>query len=76
MQKVVHMENINEVKRFVIEASKCKSDITITSGVYKVDAKSILGVLSLDLSKDVKVESTGEDSQRFFENIDDLILKN
>lgn len=47
---------IDEIKKFVQLANKCKDNITVKSNGYIVDGKSILGIFSLDLSKPVIVE--------------------
>jgi hypothetical protein len=43
--------NIDQVKDFVNAASKCDFDIDIAYNSYVVDAKSIVGVLGLDLRR-------------------------
>lgn len=48
---------LDNAKRVVEICSECKEDILIHSGRYIVDAKSILGVLSLDLSIPATVET-------------------
>ncbi len=48
--------SINDVKTFVNIVGKYEYDIDLTSGRYIVDAKSIMGIFSLDLSKPIKVE--------------------
>lgn len=50
-----------EVKDFVNEASKCAYDIDISYNRFTVDAKSILGVLGLDLTKTLTVVCHGYD---------------
>jgi len=52
----VLLKSINDVKDFVNIANKYDCDIDLTSGRYIVDAKSIMGIFSLDLSKTIKVE--------------------
>ncbi|MCR4962203.1 MAG: HPr family phosphocarrier protein [Lachnospiraceae bacterium] len=48
------------VKDFVNAASKCDFDIDVASNYrYYVDAKSILGILALDLSKPIKITYSG-----------------
>lgn len=49
----------NDVARFVEVASKCDFDIDISYNRYSVDAKSILGVYGLDLSKELLVSYCG-----------------
>ena len=52
----IMLDSINSVKSFVNIVSKYDFDIDLTSGRYVVDAKSIMGIFSLDLSKPIKVE--------------------
>ena len=49
----------NEVKDFVRAASNCDFDIDISYNSYVVDAKSILGVLGLDLNRVLTVACHG-----------------
>lgn len=51
--------NVNEVARFVEAACRCDFDIDIAYNRYRVDAKSILGVCGLDLSKELVVSYSG-----------------
>ncbi len=57
----VTLGSINDVKNFVNIVSRYDYDIDLTSGRYVVDAKSIMGIFSLDLSKPIKVEIHSED---------------
>ena len=56
------LHSINDVKQFVTSASMMRVDIDVISGRYTVDAKSILGLCSLDLEKPVLVRVYGEDA--------------
>lgn len=47
----VHLDTIEKVKGFVNIVSTCDGDFDLSSGRYVVDAKSIMGIFSLDLSK-------------------------
>lgn len=49
----------NDVQNFVNIASECDFDIDIAYNSYVIDAKSILGVLGLDLSKVLTVTYQG-----------------
>ena len=55
------LSSINDVKNFVNTVSKYDYCIDLTSGRYVVDAKSIMGIFSLDLSKPIKVEIHNDD---------------
>jgi phosphocarrier protein HPr len=52
----ISLKSINDVKDFVNIVNKYDVDIDLTSGRYVVDAKSIMGIFSLDLSKAIKLE--------------------
>lgn len=54
--------SINDVKDFVNTVSKYDFDVDLTSGRYVVDAKSIMGIFSLDLAKPIKVEVHSDDA--------------
>ena len=65
----VNLNDIKKVGKFVNEMSTFESDIDIISRHYICDAKSIMGVLSFDLSKPVEVEIISD-------NIDEIIRFN
>ena len=60
-QKKIKLTSIMDVKEFVTVAGDCDFDIKIFYNRMVIDAKSILGVLSLDLSKALTVEYEGYD---------------
>lgn len=49
----IMLSSINDVKEFVNIANRCSGEVDLTSGRYVVDAKSIMGIFSLDLSKPI-----------------------
>lgn len=61
-QKRIKLASIMDVKEFVNAASKCDFDVNVFYNQISVDAKSVLGVLSLDLSKILTVEYECEDA--------------
>lgn len=63
--------SINDIKAFVNIVNKYEFDVDLTSGRYVVDAKSIMGIFSLDLSKVIKVDvhADNEDAEKFIEEI-------
>ena len=52
----ISLEMAQRVKDFVSITQNCEYEILLKSGKYVVDAKSILGIFSLDLSKPLTVE--------------------
>jgi len=65
----VILGSINDVKDFVNSVSKYSFDIDLTSGRYVVDAKSIMGIFSLDLSKPIKVEIHSDDCEQLLSEL-------
>ncbi len=59
------LSSINDVKTFVNVVSKYDFDVDLSSERYVVDAKSIMGILSLDLSKPIKVDIHSDDCEAF-----------
>lgn len=53
LEKTLLLSNIDDVKAFVDIANTKDYDIEIMSGKYVVNAKSIMGIFSLDLTKPV-----------------------
>ncbi|PKM96189.1 MAG: PTS sugar transporter [Firmicutes bacterium HGW-Firmicutes-1] len=51
----VSLNSIDKVKIFVNIIAKYDSDFDLISGRYVIDAKSIMGIFSLDLSKPIEL---------------------
>lgn len=51
----ISLNSIDKVKAFVNEVTKFDSDFDLVSGRYVIDAKSIMGIFSLDLSKPINL---------------------
>ncbi|MDF2538272.1 MAG: hypothetical protein K0S76_1293 [Herbinix sp.] len=49
----ISLNSIDKVKAFVNDVTKFDSDFDLVSGRYVIDAKSIMGIFSLDLSKNI-----------------------
>jgi phosphotransferase system HPr-like phosphotransfer protein len=71
----ISLNSIDKVKSFVNDISKFEYDFDLVSGRYVIDAKSIMGIFSLDLSKPIKVEvhSDSDEAQAFIDSINHLI---
>ena len=60
-EKKIMLPTVEIAKKFVAEATKCDFDIDVFYNRFIVDAKSILGVFSLDLNKTLTVQYAGID---------------
>ena len=67
--KTVHisLNSIDKVKAFVNEITKFDNDFDLVSGRYVIDAKSIMGIFSLDLSKPINLNVHSES------NVDEIL---
>jgi len=68
------LKSINDVKDFVNIVNKYDFDVDLSSGRYIVDAKSIMGIFSLDLSKPIKVEVHSDNPDSFINEIKSIIV--
>ncbi len=59
-KKQIMLLSLEDVKSFVAAATQCDFDVDIFYNRITIDAKSILGVLSLDLTKVLTVAYSGE----------------
>lgn len=62
-EKKILLTSIEEAKRFVTEASRCDFDVDVFYNRFTIDAKFILGVLSLDLARVLTVQMNGENEE-------------
>ena len=69
----VLINTIDSVKDFVNAANRCNScDIYVVSGRYVVDAKSIMGIFSLDLTNELIVYSENCTEEAFLSFCNDI----
>lgn len=56
MNKKVLLNTVDKVKKFVDATSKFPFNVYLKSGRYIIDAKSIMGIFSLDLTKPIELD--------------------
>ena len=61
------LNSIDKVKSFVNDITKFDYDFDLVSGRYVIDAKSIMGIFSLDLSRPIDLNIHAE------ENVDEVL---
>ena len=64
----ISLNSIDKVKSFVNLISKFDFDFDLVSGRYVIDAKSIMGIFSLDLSKPIDLNIHADDAA-----VDDIL---
>ena len=70
----VMLDSISAVKKFVNIVTAYDFDVDLASGRYAVDAKSIMGIFSLDLSKPIQLTAHTDDADKFFTEISEFIV--
>ncbi|MBR0092569.1 MAG: HPr family phosphocarrier protein [Lachnospiraceae bacterium] len=71
----ISLNSIDRVKAFVNDLSRYESDFDLVSGRYVIDAKSIMGIFSLDLSKPILLNiHAEEDVDRILETLAPYIV--
>lgn len=75
MKKInIMLDSIAGVKEFVTTVSKYEFDADLVSGRYAVDAKSIMGIFSLDLSKPIELVIHSDNCGEFVDEIKKFIV--
>ncbi len=74
MQAVtISLTEVNQVKRFVNLIGQAPFDVDVVSGRYTVNAKSMLGIYSLDLSKPIQVVIYSDDCEELKKNLTEFM---
>ena len=72
----ISLNSIDKVKSFVNTLSKFDTDFDLVSGRYVIDAKSIMGIFSLDLSKPIDLTIHAEnDAEEILQALSPYIVQ-
>lgn len=71
----IKLSTIEEVRSFVNAVSKCDYDIDLKSGRYVIDAKSIMGIFSLDLMNNIEVTAHTDNCDDLIKDISSVIVE-
>lgn len=72
---MIKLQSIDQIKSLVQAVATSPYDIDVASGRYVVNAKSILGIFSLDIEKPMELIIHGEDCENILEQLEPLIIK-
>ena len=68
-------DTLAKVKSFVNEVTKFDNEFDMVSGRYVVDAKSIMGIFSLDLTKPIALNiHTDENVDKILDSLKDYLI--
>lgn len=72
----ISLNSIDKIKSFVNDLAKYEIDFDLVSGRYVIDAKSIMGIFSLDLSKPIDLNIHAEsDIDEILETLTPYIIE-
>ncbi|MDO4336620.1 MAG: HPr family phosphocarrier protein [Eubacteriales bacterium] len=73
----ISLNSIDKVKSFISEISDYECELDLVSGRYVIDAKSIMGIFSLDLSKpiDLNIHASGAELEEILGILKDYICE-
>ena len=72
-QVKIKLATINDLKSFVNVVTGYDADFDIVSGRYTVDAKSLMGLISLDLSNPLELRIYTDDTDDILADLSDYI---
>lgn len=65
----IKLTNVQDIRDFVNEVILVDYDVDLVQGRYVIDAKSIMGIFSLDLLSPIKLVARTDNGDTFFERI-------
>ena len=71
----IRLSSIEDVRNFVELVRQFEGDIDLARGRYIVDAKSIMGIFSLDLMKPITLTAYGESSEKLLKDLTPYIVE-
>ena len=71
----IKFTTIKDVQDFVKIVTRHEGDIDLVSGRYIIDAKSIMGIFSLDLMNPIQLNAYAEDTDALMADLDKYIVK-
>lgn len=73
-KEMITLSGVEDVKKFVAIVNNYKCNINLVSGQYIIDAKSIMSIFSLDLSKPLEFQ-VEDCPEQLKEDIKEFIVK-
>ena len=72
----ISLNSIDKVKTFVNEINRFEAEFDLVSGRYVIDAKSIMGIFSLDISKpiDLNIHTDGEQLDKILASLESYLV--
>ena len=71
----IRLSTVAEIKNFVNEVIKTAYEVDLVQGRYVIDAKSIMGIFSLDLLSPITLKAHTENAEEFFSRISAFVAE-
>ncbi|MCR1919524.1 HPr family phosphocarrier protein [Frisingicoccus caecimuris] len=68
-EATILLQSIEDVKEFNRIVAVYDGDVDLVSGRYVIDAKSIMGIFSLDLSKPINIQVHGDNPDSLIDSL-------
>ena len=72
---MIRLSLVENVNKFVNTASRYPSEMDLRAGRHVVDAKSILGIFSLDLSRPITLDIYADDCEKLLGEIKPFVVE-
>lgn len=72
---LIKLSSIQDVRDFVETVTRYDMEIDLSSGRYIVDAKSIMGIFSLDLMNPIKLTAYSDNTDKLFKELERFMVK-
>lgn len=69
------LSSVQDIRNFVNEVILVDYDVDLVQGRYTIDAKSIMGIFSLNLRSPITLVAHSENADEFFERISNFVVK-
>ena len=70
---IISLTQGNQVQKFVNVVSKVPYDVDMVSGRYTINAKSLLGIYSLDLNRPLQVVMYSDDCEALKKELEEFM---
>ncbi len=74
-EMLIALTNVQDIRDFVNAVILTDYEVDLVQGRYTIDAKSIMGIFSLDLLSPIKLVAHSEDASALFERISKFAVK-
>lgn len=74
---VISLNSIEKVRNFVSITTKCDAEMDLVSDRYVIDAKSIMGIFSMDLSKPIilRIHEGREEVEKIINSLSEYVIE-